>query len=373
MKIFNESHMRYFCKLCGVNTLILTLFVTLLHAKSSLAQAPPTTLTPQVQQPQMPTAPTAPADGAIEELLVVGEQPGPGMWRVTKGENTLWILGTYEPVPQKMKWRAKNVREIIAKSQEILSPPSTRISAKQIGFFNTLTLIPAAMDSRKNPDGQTLKDIVPADVYQRWLVLRDKYIDENNTNDEDKDIERWRPIFAARELYRKAISKSGLTTASPVWPVVRDNAKLNKVTIKELLYEPKVTNARGALKAFSKVSLADITCFTMTIERIETDLAAMRVRANAWSTGDIDRLTIAPEINQREACRAAVLETTAAKLLGVKDIAAKLEALWIDAAEIALAKNKVTLAVLPFDRLIGANNYLDKLKRKGYLVEAPDN
>jgi hypothetical protein len=313
-----------------------------------------------------------PSTDKVEELLVIGEQPGPSMWKVTKGDNTLWIVGTHEPVPQKMKWRAKGIREIVAQSQEILSAPSTRISTKQIGFFNALTMVPAAMESRKNPNGESLKDIVPADIYQRWIVLRDKYIDENNTNDEDKDIERWRPMFAALELYSKAITKSGMTQTSPVWPMIRDTAKQQKVNITDVMYEPAIGDARGALKEFSKRQLADIACFTKTVERIETDLSAMRMRANAWAKGDLDLLRISPQIDQRQACNAAVLETTFAKMLGVQDMAAKVEAAWMRAAEAAINKNRVTLAVLPMDRLLGAKSYLTALEAKGYVVVAPE-
>ena len=318
-----------------------------------------------------PTQPIAPSTEKVEELLIIGEQPGPGMWKVTKGTNTLWIVGTHEPVPQKMKWRAKGIREIVAESQEILSAPSTQVSSKQIGFFSALTMIPSAMESRKNPDGATLKDLVPADIYQRWLVLRDKYIDENNTNDEDKDIERWRPVFAAYELYRNAIKKSGLTQTSPVWPMIRDAAKLHKVKITNVVYEPAISNARGALKEFSKIRLADIACFTKTVERIETDLSAMRIRANAWAKGDVALLRVGPQIDQRQACTAALVDTAFAKMLGVQDSAEKIEAVWMRAAETAITTNRVTLAVLPMDRLIGSKNYLSQLTAKGYVVEAP--
>ncbi len=318
-----------------------------------------------------PTQPILPSAEKVEELLIIGEQPGPGMWKVTKGTNTLWIVGTHEPVPQKMKWRAKGIREIVVESQEILSAPSTQVSTKQIGFFSALTMIPSAMESRKNPDNATLKDIVPADIYQRWLVLRDKYIDENNTNDEDKDIERWRPVFAAYELYRNAIKKSGMTQTSPVWPVINDTAKLHKVKVTNVVYEPSISNARGALKEFSKTRLADIACFTKTVERIETDLSAMRIRANAWARGDVESLRVSPQIDQRQACTAALIETAFAKMLGVQDNAAKIEDIWLRAAETAITMNRVTLAVLPMDRLIGSKNYLTALTAKGFVVEAP--
>ena len=47
----------------------------------------------------------ASADDALEEVLVTGQQPGPGLWKVTRpGDphgHVLWILGNYSPLPKK--------------------------------------------------------------------------------------------------------------------------------------------------------------------------------------------------------------------------------------------------------------------------------
>src|SRR5215831_2532541 len=29
-----------------------------------------------------------------EEILVTGEQPGPGLWKIVKGDHAIWVLGT---------------------------------------------------------------------------------------------------------------------------------------------------------------------------------------------------------------------------------------------------------------------------------------
>ncbi len=315
--------------------------------------------------------PTPPADGP-EVLMVVGEQPGPGMWKVSKGNNVLWIVGSQAPVMQKMRWRAKGIRNVVAQSQEILSTPSVSVSAKQIGYFTALTMLPSALEARKNPDNALLKDIIPADLYARWLRLRDKYIDEYNTDDESKDIERWRPIFAALHLYSQAIKKSGMTNVSPVWTVVTDAAKKHRVKITNVKLEPAITNARAALKDFRANRLADLECFAKTIERIETDLDAMRARANAWAVGDVDKLRRLPPTDQREACQMAMMNTTFAQTLGAQNIPVKMEMHWLATAEAALAKNAVTLAVLPIARLVAADGYLAQLRSKGFTIVEPE-
>src|SRR5687767_6290409 len=67
------------------------------------------------------------ADTVIEEVLVTGVQPGPGLWRVTRptdnGEHVLWIMGQYHTLPKKMEWRSTELEAAIAGSQELLAEP----------------------------------------------------------------------------------------------------------------------------------------------------------------------------------------------------------------------------------------------------------
>ncbi len=310
----------------------------------------------------------------VEELLVVGEQPGPGMWKVTKGNNTLWVIATHTPVPQNMRLRSKGIKEVVASAQEVLTTPSISLTAKEMGFFKALSLVPMlpmAMEGRRNPDGARLKDLIPYDTYQRWLVLRDKYIYENNTEDESQDIERWRPFFAATELYNEAIKKNGMSTTNPVWKTVEDEARRSKVKITRVQFETEVGDPSGAIRDLSKTRLDDIDCFTKTIDRIEGELSVMRKRANAWARGDIDAMRGLPWQDQREACNNAIQNASFLKKLGVKDMAAKMESTWITQAEKSLAANAVTVAVLSLNDVLSKTSYLEKLKAKGYVVQDP--
>ncbi len=322
--------------------------------------------------PSPPANTPVPPSADTETLLIVGEQPGPGMWKVSRGNNVLWIVGTLTPVPQNMTWRAKSLKAVIAQSQEVLREPTISVSMKQIGYFTALTMLPSAMEARKNPDNAMLKDIVPPDLYPRWLLLRDKYVDQYNTDNEDTDIERWRPMFAALHLYSKAIRKSGLTNTNAVWPVIDESAKKYRVKVTELKLEPPVNNARSALKEFRANRLADLDCFAKTITRIETDLDAMRSRARAWAVGDVDQLRRFPVSDQRAACQEAITNASFVKTLGAQNIPAQLETLWLTSAENALTKNAVTVAVLPIAQLVTPDGYLAKLRQKGYVVTEPE-
>lgn len=334
----------------------------------------PAFFAPTTNAQSLPDVDSAPPSTPLvmEKIVVSGEQPGPGLWKVSKGDNVLWIIGTQLPVPKKMTWRAKGVAAIVAQSKEVLGEPSVAISAKKIGYFTTLWLLPSAMESRKNPGGATLKDIVPPEMYRRWEVLRSRYVGEYNINDEENDLERWRPMFAALRLYSRAIDDSGMSSSSPVWPVIREAAKKHDVKITDVKFEPDIVDPGAALREFSASRLADLECFSKTIERIETDLTAMRSRANAWAVGDVAALRKLPATDQRAACEAAIRNAPFMKTLGAQDLIAQVEAKWLNAAESALAKNPVTLAVLPIAQLVAPHGYLEKLKTRGYKVAEPD-
>jgi hypothetical protein len=330
---------------------------------------------PALPSHAQPTAQAPAQTGAepkVDEIMVVGEQPGPGMWKVTKGNNVMWVIATHTPVPQKMKWRAKGIQEVVATAQEVLEQPGVTVSTKQIGLFRAITLIPSAMEARKNPDGARLKDLIPPETYARWLVLRDKYIWENNTDDESQDIERWRPMFAALHLYGEAIKKNGMTQSSPVWGTVNEAAKRNKVKVTAVTIEPTINDPRGALRELNKTRLKDVDCFTKTIDRIEAELGVMRKRANAWATGDVEVLRNLPWQDQRDACNNAIREAAFVQKLGVQDIAAQQEAAWLAQVDKSMSANAVTVAVLSMSNALSKTNYLGKLKARGYTVLEPD-
>jgi sporulation-control protein spo0M len=61
------------------------------------------------------------------------------------------------------------------------------------------------------------------------------------------------------------------------------------------------------MKDFKKSSLADVACFDKTLARLESDIDAMRVRANAWAKGDIEAIQKLSYPDQESECNNAML------------------------------------------------------------------
>jgi uncharacterized protein YbaP (TraB family) len=316
----------------------------------------------------------AQSEGASEDntaelptVVVSGEQPGPGLWKVTSGDHVLWILGTLSPLPKNMHWRSREVEDAIESAQEVLDSPRIKVDAN-VGFFDKLRLLPALVGVRDNPDHATLQQVVPPDLYARWIALKTKYFGVGR----GKNIETWRPIFAAIELWNEAIRKAGLTRSDITGDVVRDAAKRAKLEPVTPVYTVQVDDPRAAVKEFKRGAMEDLDCFRKTLDRIDSDLDAMTGRANAWATGDIEALRKLPDSDQREACIAAVTGTDIARERGIADIGERIQNVWLDAASAALTKNRVTFARLPIGELLAKDGFLAKLKAKGYAVESPD-
>lgn len=318
-------------------------------------------------EPASITQPDAVRDDEVVDLdtiVVSGVQPGPGLWKVSKGDHVLWILGTLSPLPRRMQWQSERVERVIASSQEVLASPSVKLDAN-VGVFRGLFLLPSLFKARRNPDGRSLQQVVSAAEYARWQALKARYIGR------DRGIEQWRPVFAALELYEKAIARSGLSQKGIVAPVVKSTARKHKVKITEPKVEVEIPNAKQALREFSEVTLDDGECFRKTLDRIEGDLDRMAARANAWAIGDIDALSGLPEAGQYTACVAAFTEASLARRVGIDDMPRRVRDAWMAAAESALQRNASTFATLPIVFLLRDDDIPARLRAKGYTVEAP--
>jgi hypothetical protein len=318
---------------------------------------------------------TAEPEAPLDEIVVSGEYPGPGMWKVTRpndpANHVLWIVGEPPPLPKRMKWKSKDVEAVALGSQEILRDSSVTMEPdEKIGFFRGMTLLPAILEARRNPDEGKLKDLVPADLYARWLVQKKLYLGR------ETGVESWRPLFAADRLRKAAFDDLKLREGGAVWEVIgKLSAKHKiKVTSPMLRFTIKRSEVRTKLKEFSRESLPDVECFGTMLALTEAlgDRATQAARAHAWAVGDTQALTNLPALpSPYLPCAMAVMSSQVAREVVPSDVRAKVHALWLESAEKSLAANPSTFAIVPFVKLTRPDGYLAMLRAKGYLVEEP--
>ncbi|MEJ7806049.1 MAG: TraB/GumN family protein [Telluria sp.] len=307
-------------------------------------------------------APAVVADTA-RTVLVVGQRPGPGMWKISKGDNVLWVFATYSPLPVKMQWRSQQVEAIISQSQLYLSPPTLGAS---VGVWGGLKMLPHVVGMRKNPGGAMLRDVVPPEVYARWRVLKAKY----GISD---DAESERPVFVAETLYRAGLQHAGLATSDEVSKSIQALLTKNQIKVMHSHVQLDVPNPGKTLKQFKQGSMEDAACFKATIERLETDIEVMRKRANAWAKGDLDEIRKLSFADREAACQSAMASSPALRDgMGLEGAEKRVRKLWLEAAEHALANYKTSFAMLKLGNVLRSDYVMTDLAAKGYTVQAPD-
>ena len=198
----------------------------------------------------------------------LGEHPGPGLWKVSKGSHILFILGTHVPLPQDLVWRSKEVESAINRSNEILGAYSVSLRVDQ----------EAAFQSRRGK----LKELLPPRKYAQWRALRDKYI-----GDED-ETDRLLPAAAAMLLQARAYERSGLKYSDDVWRKIYQLAGDHRVPVWPQNYDTKLV--AGEWRRTGKARENGVRYLTETMDRLSSDIRDARAAGNAWATGDIAAL-----------------------------------------------------------------------------------
>ena len=320
------------------------------------------------------TAADAPmAESPIETVVVAGEYAGPGMWQITHLDHpghTLWIVGEPPLLPKGMRFRSQQVAHVASQSQEILQRPGFSLNPdEKVGVFRMLTLVPAALKLRRNPDKATLQELIPPDIYARWLVQKKLYLGR------DSGVEKMRPFLVAEKLREAAIKELRLGLGGS-WPEVWEQVRTKKipVTTPTLEFTFKTDDLRRQLKVFSREKLADEECFAKTVELAEalSNKQVEEARASAWATGDLAKLQELPPLpDPGPACEKAIIDSLAMVTPVPTNLREQMDELWFAAAGRALTKNESTLAFVPMSNLLGENGYLESLRKRGYEILAP--
>jgi len=285
---------------------------------------------------------------------------GPPMWKVTKGDHSLWIFAVLTPLEAGLNWHSEQVEAVIGQAQEYIyvKAPETEIPVNPFKLINGLRL---AMKIRNNPDGKKLEEVIPADLYSRFSQLVNLY--------QIPDMDNTRPYYAADSLRGYAVMANKLTEDHGVdikiEALVSSNSAIAQTPIfrgpERLDYDFLKDAAR---KMAEGVALADeIRCLRLSVESVETGIPGMQLRARQWAEGDVNALR-----QNRDAADAAGV---CGQVLLTNELLEATNANWLRAAETALSNNVTTFAVLELRQLLDADGLLEKLRAMGYTIEEP--
>ena len=303
----------------------------------------------------------APVDRFEEEILVTGKPPGPPLWRVTKGDHVLWILGYPEWVPDDLLWQSDFVEHVLARSSQYLTSPGVAVTTS-----NPVKVIRGLKQFRRTrriPDRGTLEDLLPEDLYQRFLETRLRYAPKRDA------LDSLRPSVAAKELFDSAAESAGLERGRTIHRAIEKRAR--KHNVKEM---PTVLSERHKdstlLDAMEEMSAgAERTCLQARLQGLDARLEVHTRLASAWAEGDLASLRAHPGDSATEACDFRRLAPHPEEL---NQIESRSWELWLENADRALSNNGSTFAILPLGDLLRPDGPLSRFRERGYDVLEPD-
>jgi uncharacterized protein YbaP (TraB family) len=287
----------------------------------------------------------------MDDMVVTGERPGPGLWHVHRGTAQVWILGSMSPLPKGITWRSKQVEQLLDGTHQVLVQKPF-----EIGIARILWLLITERSVLMLTGGKRLKDVLPPELHVRFAAQRAKY-----TNDPNK-WERFRPLIAAAFLQQAAFHQVGLSTRVDLGAAMRSLAKKHHVRVEEI----KIAGVSDVMEALKTLPPAtENACVAASLVTVESDLPRLVDRAQAWADGNVERIEKLREPAEVDACRAALDAGAAA------DLIARMRRTWLSAIEAHMQNGEVTVAVVNIDMLLEPGGLLDELRAKGYEVEAP--
>ncbi len=303
----------------------------------------------------------APVDVVEEEIQVVGELPGPPLWKVTREDHVLWILGTPGLVPNDLRWHPDSVEHALADSAEYLTAPGASIGTSNP--VKGIRLLRKYMRSRRVPDQGTLDDLLPEDLYQLFSETKLRYAPKRD------NLERLRPSVAAKELFDSAAESAGLESGRSIRRAIEKSARKHDVkkvptSLSERYKDSPLLDSMQGMSAS-----AEQTCLQARLQGLDAQLEAHTRLATAWAQGDLTSLRAQPVDSATDAC-------VSTRLALHPDVMSQMDsrrwALWLENVDRALSDNDSTFAVLPLGDLLRADGPLSWLRQRGYDVLEPD-
>ena len=323
----------------------------LLLAASAAAPAVPAATAQQTDE----SRPT-PVDLIKEEIQVVGELPGPPLWKVTKDDHVLWILGTPRFVPNDLLWHSDSVEHALAHSSEYLPSVSLGVRSNPVKAWRLIKRI------RRIPDRETLEDVLPEDLYQLFSETKLRHAPNQD------NLERLRPSVAAEALFDSAVQSAGLSGRAIRRAIEKAARKHNVKKVPTSLTERYKDSP--LFDSMQEVSPGvERTCLQAHLQELDAQLEAHTRLASAWAVGDLATLRAHPGDSANWGCDSLALALDPDAL---SQIESRVWALWLENVERALGSNDSTFATLPLSELLRPDGPLSWLRQRGYEVLEPD-
>jgi len=300
-------------------------------------------------------SPTSDEPEGMEVVVVTGMQPGPGLWKVSKGNHVLWILGEISPYPRMTQWKSTKFDRLLRGSQELIIDYS--------GYWKlTRSNGEAYSRAEKLPEGTALKDVISPELHRR--------VEDTAKLFGTPGLEEFHAFSVTNRLVMSAMSTLDLTGFSARFAA---DALAKKRRVKTTHFSAPEPPFEVRLQNWQQASNA--VCLERLVKAIGDGGNGVKRLANAWSVGDIDALRrLVPAYSfSRDGFRA---DECAAAMRGgeqqAREYDAKRRQAWLAEAERALSNNRSTMAVVLMSEIFAPDGYLAGLRARGYEIVEPE-
>jgi hypothetical protein len=273
---------------------------------------------------------------------------------VSSGDHVLWILGDVQPLPRKLKWRARKFERLLADSQEVILhvPQHRRLSGSDARVL---------VRTREFTGGHTLKEVISPELYERVVPV-----------------------------WKRFGSGAALDDQRPAWLITQiANGMLRELGLRQVSANHAVEKlARSAGVVITRHEVPPLACdwpltgvsdedYGPNLERLvgllEDGGKGLKQLANAWSLGDIDALRqLVPQYGYlTDGSRSGPCSLAPGGQKQYEEHTARRNDAWLALAERALLQNASTIALVPMPELFARDGYLAGLRARGYEIVEP--
>lgn len=261
------------------------------------------------------------------------------LWRISKGGGTLYLTGSVHvlrdsdyPLPEVMEDNFSHSAGLV----EELDLSRMDLEDMAIGMYQLGSY----------PEGQSLKDALPPEIYARLTTLAGKEGLDMSV------LDHLKPWLISMNLQNAGLAKSGYNAESGVDMHFTSEARSQN--------KPVIGLEQPSYQIGLLAKLSDQAQQTMLLESMNEGPGAdmqMRAMVDAWKTGDADMLENIQQmtLGQTPEVYQAVLVTRNAN--------------WMPKLETLLASGRQYFVVVGALHLVGPDGLLARFKRDGYTVE----
>jgi uncharacterized protein YbaP (TraB family) len=281
----------------------------------------------------------------VEALEVVAQPPGPALWKVTKGNSEVVVLGAVKPVAHSLVWDTSRLDRALDGAKVLLVEPKLKVGLFDVVRFKIggkSVAQPGALSEAK----------LPAKLRERFVAAR---IASHQDARRYEGMKAYVAAFLLVNDYREAAGLSGAKPDSTVQKL----AAAHRVKV-----QPVSEYGLGsAVKQAGPISDAvGLACLDDSVDQVQQESDHAQAVGKAWAAGDLKTVKALYAPPPLERCLQQVPNVAVIERGTDDNTRAILN---------ALKTPGKAVAVVDLNFLLRPNGVLDRLKAQGAVVSVP--